>query len=163
MSELLPQTVMSGGHEYRVGRLDVFDALQVARLIAPMAPVFFGSIIGKIGDLMKASKESEGASASEVFSEVATTLEACEPILWRLASMDRKSFESIVKTCLSCVERRDAKSFGRVMVDGNLMYGDIDLMTVIRLTITVVGREVRPIFAALGQLNDGAAGSSQTK
>lgn len=155
--QLAPQTLVLGGHEYSIGRLDVFDAMHVTRLISPFAPVLIGTVFSQIQSLVAKSKEEGGASAEDFLSEVGSLVSACEPFLYRLAMLDRKSFEDIVKTCLSCVERRTGKIFGRVIVEGNLMFSDMTTVEITRLTIAVIVRELRPIFAALDKSASGAA------
>ncbi len=146
---IAPQTAKIGGHEYRIGRLNCFEQLHVARLIAPLAPILVGQIYGKVLALIQKYRDGEADNAAKNLDEVIDLVRDLEPFLYRLSLMDRGSFESIVKTCLSCVERCDGRTFGRVMVDGNLMYADMDGAAVIQLVMAVVAREVRPFIAAL--------------
>ena len=142
------QVATVGGSEYRIGRLDVFDALHVARMIAPLAPVFVGQIYSQVIALVEKYRET-GEDPAKLLSESVELVRAMEPILYRLSLMDRASFESVIKTCLKAVERKDGRNYGRVMVDGNLMYADLGAGEIFQLVIAVIGRELRPIFAAL--------------
>lgn len=142
-----PETVVISGNEYRVGSLNCFDALHVVRLVSPFAPVLIGSVFGQVIELVQKSKEAE---AEDLISEATKLATVCEPFLYRLQMMERPLFESLVKTCLSCVDRKDAsgRSFGRVTTaEGTFMYSDMDWVTIMQLVIRVIVREVRPIFA----------------
>lgn len=146
---MAPKTASIGGHEYRIGRLNCFEQLHVARQIAPLAPILVGQIYGKVLALIQKYRDGEADNAAESLDEVIDLVRDLEPFLYRLSLMSRDSFESVVRTCLSCVERCDGRTFGRVMVDGNLMYADMDGATVMQLVLIVVVREVRPFIAAL--------------
>lgn len=146
---LQPQTVVLGGQEYRIGRLDLFDAMHVTRLISPFVPVLFGQIFDQVVALYAKSKEADGASAEDILGEARDLIAVCEPLLLRLSVMRRDDFESVIKTCLSCVERKTGKTYGFVMIDGNLMFADMDMGDVLQLAIRVIIREVRPMFASL--------------
>ena len=146
---LKPEIVCLGDHEYMVGRLDMFDAMHVARLISPLLPAFFSQIFTRIIDLLSKSKDENGATPEEIFSEIGEVVALCEPILYRLSKMSREDFESVIKTCLSCVERKSGKGYARVMIDGNLMFADMEMGEALRLTTAVIARELRPTIAGL--------------
>ena len=142
------------GVEYQVGRLNAFDALHVARLIAPLAPVLFGEVLNGISEAIEKSKDDSTASALDLMNEVGTFIRIAEPVLYRLSLLSRPDFESMVKTCLSCVERKVNKVWTPVIAGGELAYADMDVATIIRLTITVITREIRPITAVLLKLGE---------
>lgn len=146
--EMASQVATVGGREYRIGRLDVFDALHVARMIAPLAPVFVGQVYAQVMALVAKYRDS-GEEPEKLLNESVELIRMLEPMLYRLSLMDRASFESVVKTCLKAVERKDGRIYGRVMSDGNLMYADLGAAEIFQLVIAVIGRELRPIFAAL--------------
>lgn len=160
---IAPEPVVLGDREYMIGRLDCFDAMHVTRLISPLLPSFFGEIMTRVVDLVKKSKDEEGASIDDIFAEVTQVVALCEPLLYRLSLMDREKFESVVKTCLSCVERKTGKTFGRVVVNGNLMFADMEMTEVLGLTVRVINRELRPIFVELLRSAGGSAEASPTK
>ena len=148
-----PDTVVLGGQEYRVGSLNCFDALHVARLVSPFAPVLIGSIFGQVIELVQKSRDADG-EATDTIAEAVKLATVCEPFLYRLQMMERERFEDLVKVCLSCVERKDAsgRSFGRVTTpDGVIMYADMDWLVTMQLVIRVIVRELRPIFATFSQ------------
>lgn len=155
-----PRTVELGGHEYRIGSLNCFDSLHVARKISFLAPCFVGEVWGQILKLLEASREQPDVPAGELLDQIVDVVRVSEPILYRLSMMDRGAFESVVKTCLACVERHDGRTYGRVVVDGQLMYDDMDAATVLELALDVVVREIRPFFSALFRQGSGAEATS---
>lgn len=159
---IAPETVILGEREYQIGRLDCFDAMHVARLVSPLLPAFFGQIFGRVLDLVQKSKDANGATLDDIFSEVGEVIKLCEPLLYRVASMDRESFESVVKTCLSCVERKTGKTYGRVFVNGNLMFADMDMNEILQLMIKVIDRELRPTIVGLLKSAGSSAETSPT-
>ena len=159
---IAPETVVLGEREYQIGRLDCFDAMHVARLVSPLLPAFFGQIFGRVLDLVQKSKDANGATLDDIFSEVGEVITLCEPLLYRVASMDREIFESVVKTCLSCVERKTGKTYGRVFVNGNLMFADMDMNEILQLTIKVIDRELRPTIVGLLKSAGSSAETSPT-
>lgn len=137
------------GVQYAIGSLNTFDALHVARLIAPLAPVLFGDVFSRLGDLFAKSAQKEDASPEDLAREIGDLIMIAEPFIYRVSAMDRASFEDLVNTCLSCVERKSGSTFSHVIVNGNLMFADMDIVTVLKLTVNVIAREIRPIIAVL--------------
>lgn len=142
-----PETIVIGSREYRVGKLSLSDALHVARLIAPLAPSLFGEVLGHVAKLIEASKDENQVSPDEYVDEIKNLFLASEPTLYRLSMMARNDFESVVNTCLSCVEVKHDRGFGRLVVDGALMYDDLDIVSALKLVMHVLAREIRPIIA----------------
>lgn len=151
------ENVELGGHQYVIGRLDCFDAMHVARIVSPLLPALFGQIFGRVLELIQKSKDENSASLEDVFSEIGEVVALCEPLLYRISKMSREDFESVVKTCLLCVERRTGKTCSRVMVDGHLMFDDMDMGTVLNLSMKVITRELRPTIAGLLQSAESSA------
>lgn len=150
MSQSTPTTVIVDNRTYKVGRLDLFDALEVSRQIMPFAPILFGSVFQQIAHLLAVSKDENSVTPEEYLGEIQQVLNATEPFLYRLAMMDREKFESMVKICLAVCERSDAsgKSFGKVCVNGQIMYADITIVDLIRLTFEVLKTNIFPTLGA---------------
>lgn len=147
MATLAPETKVIDGHEFRVGQLNVFDALHVVRLISPLLPSIFGEVMQSVLTLIQSSKDEGTATLEERYSEVVPLLKSLEPFFVNVAYMPRSSFESVVKTCLSVVELRQDKVYSPVMVDGQLMFSNLGMGTIMQLVLTVIQREIRPIIA----------------
>lgn len=140
---LEPEHTVVGGVEYCIGRLDLFQALDAARLAGPSLPALFSGVIEGI---VRMCAEDKNMPAPE---QIATALAASQPLLERIAAMPQKDFKTLVSTCLSCVERKTpAGKFAPVLVEG-IPYSDFPAADALVLTLHVLVREIRPIGAAL--------------
>lgn len=140
-----PVHITVSGREYVLGRLNLFDALEVSRLIAPIAPILLSEVIGKLA----AELQDENAKPEERLLTIATLLSASQPVLKIISEMPRADFQSIITMCLSVVEKKTASGYARLMQNGQLMFDDLDTMSAIALTIHVIARELNPIIASL--------------
>lgn len=140
-----PVHITVSGREYVLGRLNLFDALEVSRLIAPIAPILLSEVIGKLASEL----QDENAKPEERLLTIATLLSASQPVLKIISEMPRADFQSIITMCLSVVEKKTSTGYARLMQNGQLMFDDLDTMSAIALTIHVIARELNPIFASL--------------
>lgn len=138
--------VKVGGAEYSIGRLDMFQALNAARLASPALPVLFS---GVIEGFLKMWQERGADEKTEDFaSELVMALTVAQPLFDRVAAMPKKDFDELVSTCLSCCRKRRGKEFSPVMHDG-VPFDDLAPGDALVLTLQVLVREIRPIGAAL--------------
>lgn len=140
-----PVHITVSGREYVLGRLNLFDALEVSRLIAPIAPILLSEVIGKLASEL----QDENAKPEERLLTIATLLSASQPVLKIISEMPRADFQSIITMCLSVVEKKTSTGYARLMQNGQLMFDDLDTMSAIALTIHVIARELNPIIASL--------------
>ena len=112
---LEPLDVTVGGHLYKVGRLDLFDSLNVSRLAAPILPILFHEVLSKVALEVMNSPDADKASPEERIEAIGKLIYLSAPILKALADMPEANFRKIVRTCLSCVERKCDKLWSRVM------------------------------------------------
>lgn len=146
-----PTKVMVGGHEFSIGRLDLFEALNVSRLVSPILPVLFGNVLSKIVEAFEKSKDSEGATDEDRLNEIAFLITSSQPCLQVLAQMPKEDFETVIKTCLGCVEiKNDAGTWTRLMSNGVLVRQDLNQTEALILTVRVICRELRPFAIAVG-------------
>lgn len=139
-----PKHVTINGAEFVIGRLDLFQALNVARLVAPAIPALFG---GVLEGLMKAAQKEEKDQA-DAYGDLAMTLLAAQPLFNVIAAMRKEDFEAIISTCLSCVEKKRGNGYGPVIAEGVPM-DDINVFDAIALSVHVIIREIRPFMNAL--------------
>ena len=155
---LEPKKVTVCGYEYMIGRLDLFEAANLSRLCAPILPVLFHEVLSKVAIAVLKSKDSDSATPEERIEEIGTLIAICEPVLNRIAQMQREDFDTVIRTALSCIERRVGKTWTKVMPEGVLAFDDMDTHAVFTLVLHVLSRELRPTIAALGLF----AGAAQT-
>lgn len=144
-----PQKLTFNGHEYIIGRLDLFQSLNLTRLVSPFLPVLFNEVFKSVLKTLFASKQLKEASVDEVLEEISAVVALCEPVLTRFAQLPKDDFETIIKLALGCVERKDEGGYFRVMENGTLRYGDIDQFEALNLVLRVIVRELRPTITAL--------------
>ncbi len=105
--------------DYRIGKLNVFDQLKVARKLLPV-------LAGIVGDFRKLQ---EGGNALEtVLPKIARTL----------SDLSEEDCNAILSPCLQVVSRSHMKSWVPVMNQQVLAFDDIDLMTLLQLVARVV-------------------------
>jgi hypothetical protein len=115
------------GNVYRIGRMDARKQFHVSRRLAPLLAGLGGAIAGKKED-------------------IASTF---QPIAEALAQMSDEDTDYILDNCLAVVSRQQGNQFAPVMArGGNMMFEDIDLPTMMQLTITVIRENLGGFFPA---------------
>ncbi|MFT4466102.1 MAG: phage tail assembly chaperone [Sodalis sp. (in: enterobacteria)] len=117
------------GNTYRAGKLSVFDQLKVARKLLPV-------LSGMVGELQK-------LRGGEVAME--TLLPALATAIGDIQDSD---CDAIIHACLSVVSRQNGKAWMAVFRQGDLMFDDIDLGTLLQLVAQVIGDSLGNFFHA---------------
>ncbi len=118
------------GHEYRIGKLDAFEQLHVARKLGPA----FSKLIEAF------RKNPEAAESGDIFAL------ATEPLMETFAEMSKEDVEYIVNTCIATCERKQDRGYAKVAVNGNVMFQDIEVDGLIGLTLAVVQENLGRFF-----------------
>ncbi|WP_191923769.1 phage tail assembly chaperone [Pantoea agglomerans] len=114
------------GVNYRASKLSVFDQLKVSRKLLPV-------LAGMLGDF-------QGIKAAAQGGDVNKAIESALPkIADSLAEMSEEDTNAIIYPCLSVVARQNGKVWAPVMVQGSLMFDDLDLMSMLQIVGRVVG------------------------
>lgn len=114
------------GVYYRASKLSVFDQLKVSRKLLPV-------LAGMLGDF-------QGIKAAAQGGDVNKAIESALPkIADSLAEMSEEDTNAIIFPCLSVVARQNGKVWAPVMVQGSLMFDDLDLMSMLQIVGRVVG------------------------
>lgn len=114
------------GVNYRASKLSVFDQLKVSRKLLPV-------LAGMLGDF-------QGIKAAAQGGDVNKAIESALPkIADSLAEMSEEDTNAIIFPCLSVVARQNGKNWSPVMVQGALMFDDLDLMSMLQIVGRVVG------------------------
>lgn len=105
------------GEKYSAVKLGVFDQLKVSRKLLPV-------LAGILGEL-------QGGKI---------TIESALPIIAQsIADLKEEDCNAIIHPCLAVVSRKNGKNFNAVFTGGQLMFDDIDLMTMLQIVGKVVG------------------------
>ncbi|EDX3145853.1 hypothetical protein B6N85_002053 [Salmonella enterica subsp. diarizonae serovar 61:l,v:1,5,7] len=122
------------GHDYRVAKLSVFDQLKVTRKLLPVLAGMM-SDFGSIRSLLPA----DGKIDSAKFDALKPVFETLLPrIADELASMKEEDTNAIIHPCLAVVSRKHMGGWAPVFNSGQLMFDDIDLLTMLQLVARVV-------------------------
>lgn len=114
------------GVNYRASKLSVFNQLKVSRKLLPV-------LAGMLGDF-------QGIKAATQGGDVYKALETALPkIADSLAEMSEEDTNAIIFPCLSVVARQNGKVWAPVMSQNELMFDDIDLMSMLQIVGRVVG------------------------
>ncbi|MEA5104681.1 phage tail assembly chaperone [Pantoea sp. S18] len=121
------------GVQYRTKKLSVFDQLKVTRKLLPV-------LAGIMPDMQSIKdalpKEGDEADPQAVY---AVLEKALPKIAEMLADMTEEDTNAIIFPCLSVVSRNHGKGWTAVMQSGELMFDDIDLMSMLQMVGRVAG------------------------
>lgn len=151
MDRLLPQKFTFEGHDYLVGRLNLFDAMKLQKRVGPLMPTVFNQLIFDLWQAAAKSKDESKATLSDRLVEFGTLLNICQPLLDRIAAMPDEDLVFVLSTCLSVVERQsdDKKTWTRVWQNGAIIFDDISIANAYVLVSAVLQRELRPFADAM--------------
>ncbi|WP_339053096.1 phage tail assembly chaperone [Arsenophonus endosymbiont of Crataerina pallida] len=117
------------GHEYRSQKLNVFDQLKVTRKLLPV-------LSGLTGELQKLQQGE-------------MPMAAVLPIMANsIAQMSDEDCNAILHPCLAVVSRKNAKAWTPIFRQGELMFDDIDLKTMLEIVAQVIGDSLGNFFHA---------------
>lgn len=114
------------GVNYRASKLSVFDQLKVSRKLLPV-------LAGMLGDFQGIKSAAEGGDVYKALEK------ALPKIADSLAEMSEEDTNAIIFPCLSVVARQNGKVWAPVMSQNELMFDDIDLMSMLQIVGRVVG------------------------
>lgn len=107
------------GQTYRLARLNVFEQLKVARKLLPV----LAELIGEIKTV-----GAGGAAVTQALPKIADAISA----------LPDDDINAILHPCLSVVARKHNNGWATVFCQGELMFDDIDLITLLTLVARVV-------------------------
>lgn len=122
------------GHDYRVAKLSVFNQLKVTRKLLPV-------LAGMMADFgsIRALLPADGKIDSAKFDALKPVFETLLPrIADVLSSLSEEDTNAIIHPCLSVVSRKHMDGWTPVFNSGQLMFDDIDLLTMLQLVARVV-------------------------
>ncbi|PRI21529.1 phage tail assembly chaperone [Pectobacterium versatile] len=119
------------GVEYRAAKLSVFDQLKVCRKLLPV----LSSVVSDLSTLRGAAEKTANDSR-EVDRAINVILPKIADVV---ADMPDESVDAILHPCLKVVSRKSAVgNWTSIFSDGQLMFEDIDLFTMLSIAGRVV-------------------------
>ena len=143
-----PERVALEGNDYVIGRLTLFQSLNLTRLISPLLPVLFSDVFTNALRTLYASKKLGEAKLEDVLAEINLVVGISEPVLIRFAQLSEGDYKKVLDTCLSCVERKQNEHWVKVWENGVTRFDDMETSIVFNLVFRVIVRELRPFIAA---------------
>lgn len=125
------------GQQYRANKLNVFDQLRVSRKLLPV-------LSGLLGELKVLKQLKSGQiTLDDAFK---TALPA---IAQTLADLSDEDSNAIIHPCLSVVLRQQGSHYVAIFNNGQLMFDDIDLMSMLQIVARVVGDSLGNFWGGL--------------
>ena len=120
---------------YSIGKLDVFSQLNIARKLSPAMPLIDG--------LVRTENSDKDLSIL---------------VLMALSQIQDDANEYVLTTCLSVVTVKQEAGWAKISnATGGLMFDDMTIETVLKLTVKVIEENLGGFFrTALGKLNEPA-------
>lgn len=133
------------GIDYRTSKLSVFDQLKVSRKLLPV----LAGLLAEYGSIRDMIPKKDGTDADpESYSAI---LEKVLPkVADQLAALSEEDTNAIIFPCLAVVSRRqDKNSWVPVARQNELMFDDIDLLSMLQMVGRVVGDSLGNFLPAL--------------
>lgn len=125
------------GQQYRTAKLDVFSQLKVSRKLMPVLAGLL-SEFGSLKELMP--KKTAGDDSLPSFDQLQPLFDKVLPKIADIISeLSEEDTNAIIYPCLSVVARQHGKGWTPVFNQGQLMFDDIDLMSMLQMVGRVVG------------------------
>ena len=115
------------GVEYRALKLDAKTQFHLSRKISPLIP--------KLLPIFVKVTKTEGNLLDSNMTELAEVL---EPFANALADMSDEHASFIYDTCLSAVSKKQGKDFAKLTREGQLMFQDIGLDSILPIVVKVL-------------------------
>lgn len=144
------QEVELDGIHYRTGKLDAFEQFHIFRKLAPL---FSG--MGETYAKLPTGASPDGTIPEGFWSALA-------PVSQALADMTKEDSEYVLRTCLKkCMRRAESGRWTPLTsTDGDLMFDDLDLMSMFNLTVAVIQDNLGAFFGGPSP-NGSALGEGQ--
>lgn len=123
------------GATYSIGRLTPRQSFHVMRRLIPVQAALFAAL--------------EGAKEAASKSQDAWMAALLGPVGDAVARLPEADVDYLFDTCLAVVSRQQAERFAPIQVQGQLMFADIDMSTMLRLTMAVVKENLSDFFGGL--------------
>ena len=125
------------GHTYQIGRLAAMDQFHVARRLAP--------VIASMGLTVAAL-----AAAGKAVKDDTSIMSILGPVADVVARMSDEDTSMIIHKCLSVVKRLQSDNRYAPIQQGDLLrFNDIEMPTMLRLTVEVVKENLGGFFPQL--------------
>lgn len=143
--------VKIGEHTYRSGRIDARKQFHVARKIGPAYFAMVRARAAAATEMPKAVADAGGVppelSEADVAKVSGLMTGMVASVSEALSQMSEEDADFVINTCLAVCERQAGNGWQKVMAgSGALMFEDIDVRVLIRLSIEVIKENLASFF-----------------
>lgn len=135
-------TLEQGDVTYRIGALTPMQQFHIFRRLAPLIAGVQESISAAVQAPSALPEDATEAARKEEFGGRVMTV-----IATTLGTLPDGDVEYIINTCLGVVSRKQGERFAPVQTGGRLMFADIDMSLMLRLTSTTIQENLGGFFA----------------
>lgn len=114
------------GVEYSVDKLNAMEQLYLVRKLGPALPILEGMLADR-----NANKDTRLL------------------MIYLLSRLPDEDSDAVIKRCLAAVSRQQPTGWARVMLNGSLMFQDIDVDAMIQLTSSVIEENLGNFFNSI--------------
>lgn len=134
----IPKDFMVSGHMYRIGALDAFKQLHVARRLAPL--------LTSIGEQFAAAPTSASEAEADEWM-----MGALGPVAKVVSCMSDEDVNYVLHACLMvCLRQQPDERWARVSTNGkDLMFSDMDMDVLLRIAAETVKGNLGDFFPKL--------------
>ena len=126
-----------GGNHYQAGKLDAFKQFHVARRLLPVM------------SSMKAALDSETVASLVAGTGKVDMDKLLDPLADAVSSLKDEDCNYVLNTCLGVTSRQSGAGWQKVMASpGRLQFDDIDLGTMLAITMNVLQGNIGGFFPA---------------
>ncbi|HEJ6970354.1 TPA: hypothetical protein SMF36_000303 [Serratia marcescens] len=115
------------GQQYRAAKLNVFEQLKISRKLLPL-------LSGLLSEISVIRQLKSGQISID--EAIKTALPA---IAQALSDISEDDSNAIIHPCLAVVVIKQRKGYAPIFSNGQLMFDDIDLMSMLEIVARVVG------------------------
>ncbi len=118
------------GVKYRIGKMNALTQLHVGRRLLP-------------------ALVAVGIKASDLAEADATLVDVMEPAVKLIGKMEDTDVNYVLFKALACVTRQQGERYAPIISGEHMLFQDIDMPTMIRLTVAVLQENLAGFFALL--------------
>lgn len=138
-----------GEETYRTGKLSAMRQFHVGRKIAPVLLAMFQARAQASTTLDGVAVDTSSGPTPAITAKLeAALLGVARPVADVLSQMSEKDCEYIIGICLEACERKQGEAWAKVVAsNGKLMFEDMGLRELMKLSITVIQENLGSFFA----------------
>lgn len=143
-----------GGKRYRVGKLDAFKQLHLARKIGPIIT----KIAPQFASMQPAETEATGPVPLPTAQSLGDVIKLVDPVIQALSDLKEDDVNYIARLCLSVVQREEGVNSWIApwnAAAGRLQFQDIELPELVEICVNVI-QENLGRFLSANPLTSGA-------